>query len=143
MATTRLLRASKPISRIDSSYSSSAISAKSVRCTTNKAGGGGLGEEKGVSRNGEPKRSSAAMKASVATSDNWIITEEKDVGLRGIDVAAALANASNAVLKAVRLVVERRRIRLQGLPIQMLIERVCPYPSSAEFPAYISQPSYK
>ncbi|KAH7567330.1 hypothetical protein ACOSP7_010837 [Xanthoceras sorbifolium] len=117
--TTRFLRTSRPSHHAisSSSSSSSSLSARTtVRCVS-KAGFNG---DKRVSGNGDTRKSTVPVKASVATSNSLMITK-KPVVDGGIDLATLLANVTNAMLVVSRTLVRRRPWRL---PIQMFIERV-------------------
>ncbi|TXG52299.1 hypothetical protein EZV62_021468 [Acer yangbiense] len=116
--TTRFLRTSRPSHNIISSSSSSSISARTVRC------GGKAGFNNGDKRvygNGDQRKSTVPVKASVATSNSVMITKKPEVD-GGIDLATLLPNVKKAMLVLVlRPLVIRRPRRLQ---IQMFIERV-------------------
>lgn len=101
MSTTRLLRSSKPLRHVGPpSATSSPFS--TVKCAGKATG---LAGEKMVSGDhGDHKRkSTVAVKASVATSEGSLLTVEPPRVERGlIDLASLLATVSNALLKVLR-----------------------------------------
>ena len=114
MATTRLLRATRPLGLgLPSSTSSS--SSFSVRCL-NKAGFDG---EKRVSENCR-RKPMVAVKALVAFSKS-LITAQPEVNRRLLDLASLVANVSKATMILLRIAVKQRPRKFH---LQMFIERV-------------------
>lgn len=122
MSTTRLLRSSKPLRHVGPpSATSSPFS--TVKCAGKATGLNG--EKKMVSGDhGDHKRkSTVAVKASVATSQGSLLTVEPPRVERGlIDLASLLATVSNALLKVLRPpALKSKQWKFQ---VQKLIEKV-------------------
>ena len=114
MATTRLLRTTRPLGLgLPSSTSSS--SSFSVRCL-NKVGFDG---EKRVSENCR-RKPMVAVKASVAFSKS-LITAQPQVNRGLLDLASLVANVSKATVILLRIAVKQRPRKFH---LQMFIERV-------------------
>lgn len=121
MATTRLLRASKPLKFFG--FSSSSYHAPTTfRCLSK----GGLNGEKRLCWTGhgeERKPTAAAVKASMATSDSVITSEQQVRMMRGIfDLVCVVRNANHAVLLLLIKTFKHKSLRQR---LQLIIERVC------------------
>ncbi|GAV88488.1 UPF0114 domain-containing protein [Cephalotus follicularis] len=111
MATTRLLRSSKPLRHV-SPLSATSSSVAIIRCLS-KAG---FNEGKMASGVGEWK-STVAVKA---TSES-VITLKPGVNHHGLDMATLMSNVTNAMVKFLRPAVKRKPKKLK---IQFFFERV-------------------
>ncbi|KAM3710536.1 hypothetical protein ACB098_01G039000 [Castanea mollissima] len=115
MATTRLLRTTRPLGLgLPSSTSSSSSSSFSVRCL-NKAGFDG---DKRVSENCR-RKPMVAVKATVAFPKS-LITAQPQVNRGLLDLASLVANISKATMILLRIAVKRRPRKFH---LQMFIER--------------------
>lgn len=114
MATTRLLRTTRPLGLGLPSSTSSSSSSFSVRCL-NKAGFDG---EKRVSENCR-RKPMVAVKASVAFSKS-LITAQPQVNRGLLDLASLVANVSKATMILLRIAVKQRPRKFH---LQMFIER--------------------
>jgi hypothetical protein len=124
MATTRLLRTSRPL-RLglpSSSSSPSSLSGTTVRCVSKAAGHGFNGDQKTVSGDRE-RKPMVAVKALLAASESLTTTTSKpQVNRRGLlDLASLLANASLAAVFSLRLAV---KVKPRKFYVQMFLERV-------------------
>ncbi|KAF3445172.1 hypothetical protein FNV43_RR14866 [Rhamnella rubrinervis] len=121
MATTRLLRASKPLNFLGSSSSSSSPAATTFRCLSK----GGLNGEKRLSWTGrgeERKPTATAVKASMASSESVITSEPQVRMMRGIlDLVCVVRNANHAALLLLRKIFKKKSLRQR---LQMIIERI-------------------
>lgn len=116
MATTRLLRTTRPLGLgLPSSTASSSSSSFSVRCL-NKAGFDG---DKRVSENCG-RKPMVAVKATVAFSKS-LITAQPQVNRGILDLASLVANVSKATMILLRIAVKQRPRKFH---LQMFIERV-------------------
>lgn len=114
MATTRLLRTSRPLRLGLPSSSSTSLSATTVRCVS----AAGFNGEKRVSGDNE-RKPMVAVKASVAASES-LITSKPQVNRGLLDLASLLANASLAAVFLLRMAV---KLKPRKLLVQMFLER--------------------
>lgn len=115
MATTRLLRSSRPLRLGLTSSSSSSLSATTVRCVR----AAGFNGEKRLSGDNE-RKPMVAVKASVAASES-LITSKPQVNRGLLDLASLLANANLAAVFLLRMAV---KLKPRKLLVQMFLERV-------------------
>lgn len=115
MATTRLLRTSRPLRLGLPSSSSSSLSATTVRCLSTA----GFNGEKRVSGDSE-RKPMVAVKASMVASESLITSQPKlNRGL--LDFASLLAKASLAAVFLLRMAV---KLKPRKLLVQIFLERV-------------------
>ncbi|KAG2666532.1 hypothetical protein I3760_15G066500 [Carya illinoinensis] len=122
MATTRLLRSSRPLnlglaSSSSSSSSSFSLSGKTVRCLSKE----GFNGEKIVSANGERKSVAVALKAASVAAPERIVTSAPGMSRGILDFDSLIvANVSHAVVILVRTAVKQKRWKMY---IQMFLEK--------------------
>lgn len=122
MATTRLLRSSRPLNlglaASSSSSSSFSLSGKTVRCLSKE----GFNGEKIVSANGERKSVAVASKAASVAAPERIVTSAPGMSWGILDFDSLIvANVSHAVVILVRTAVKQKRRKMY---IQMFLEKV-------------------
>ncbi|XP_061367999.1 uncharacterized protein LOC133311013 [Gastrolobium bilobum] len=114
MATTRLLRSSRPIQLPSSSTTTSSSIMKCIRYQSRAS----FNEDHNIASKGE-RKPVVAVKASLAATDH--ISTSKPVVRQGLlDIAVFIASIRNAMLVLLRVAVKRKRWNLHP---QMLIER--------------------
>lgn len=120
MATTRLLRSSRPLPHVHPPGSTSS-SSTSLKCIAKNTAAGLGGDQKMVSSDGDKRKSTAAVvKASVAIRESCITTDSRaDEGI--LDLASLVATLGNALFKVLRPAVKRKPWKIQ---VQSLIEKV-------------------
>ncbi|KAG6674841.1 hypothetical protein I3842_15G066900 [Carya illinoinensis] len=121
MATTRLLRSSRPLNlglaASSSSSSSFSLSRKTVRCLSKE----GFNGEKIVSANGERKSVAVASKAASVAAPERIVTSAPGMSWGILDFDSLIvANVSHAVVILVRTAVKQKRRKMY---IQMFLEK--------------------
>ncbi|KAF8410609.1 hypothetical protein HHK36_003141 [Tetracentron sinense] len=114
MATTRLLRTSRPLGLTLPSFCHNSTSSSTLIRCLNKAGATG---DKRVSGNGE-RKSTVGVKALVAS--DVLITSERHTK-SDFHLASLVANFTDALLKILRPALKRKS---RGLQAQMLIQKV-------------------